>query len=213
MKTKTLAIAAAALTACALTASAQSNVYSLNIVGYVNVVYPPGLTLTGNPLNSTSNTLNGILSSAFPNKSQVITFDGVNYTPYSKTGGAWPALNVPTGAGFFVNNSGATPITNTYVGAVGPNNSYTNVQSIPLGFSLVTTPLPIGGNITNTGVNTINLAGSLPNKAQIITFSNGVYTPFSKSGGSFPSVPLSVGQGFFINTPNAGSNWTQIIAP
>jgi hypothetical protein len=218
MRTKSLCLAAAVLAGGVLAASAQGNVYSLNIVGYVNVVYPPGLTLTGNPLNAgTNNTANGLMPAALPNKSQIITFNGTSYTPYGKSAGAWPALNLPTGTGFFVNNAGATPVTNTLVGEVGPSGTYaggTNTQSIPLGFSLVTTPLPIGGNITSTGPNTINLAASLPNKAQVITFTPpSTYTPFGKSAGAFPSVPLAVGQGFYINTPSAGSNWVQIITP
>lgn len=215
MRTKSLCLAATVLAGGILAASAQ--VYSLNVVGYVNVVLPPGLTLTGNPLNAgTNNTANGLMSSALANKSQIITFNGTSYTPYTKSVGAFPALNLPTGTGFFVDNKG-TAITNTFVGEVGPSGTYangTNTQSIPLGFSLVTSPLPVGGNITSTGPNTLNLAVSLPNKSQVITFTPpSTYTPYTKSVGSFPSVPLAVGQGFYINTPNAGSNWVQIITP
>jgi len=211
-----LCLAATVLAGGILAASAQ--VYSLNIVGYVNTVLPPGLSLIGNPLNAgTNNTANGLMSSALANKSQIITFNGTTYTPYGKSAGSFPALSLPTGTGFFVNNAGAVPVTNTFVGEVGPSGTYaggTNTQSIPLGFSLVTSPLPIGGNITSTGPNTLNLSASLPNKSQVITFTPpSTYTPFGKSAGAFPSVPLAVGQGFFINTPSAGSNWVQIITP
>ena len=72
MRTKTLVLAVAALTACALTASAQSNVYSLNIVGYVNVVLKGGssYTLVANPLNAATNDLNTILSPSPPDGSR-----------------------------------------------------------------------------------------------------------------------------------------------
>src|SRR6266481_9690813 len=55
MRTKTL-ICAAALAAGALTSWAQSNVYSLNVVGYVNTTLPgnSAITMIGNPLNNTS---------------------------------------------------------------------------------------------------------------------------------------------------------------
>ena len=62
MRTKTL-ILAAALTAAGLASSlAQSNVYSLNVVGYVNKTLTGGslFSVVNNPLNTTNNTLAGI---------------------------------------------------------------------------------------------------------------------------------------------------------
>src|SRR2546421_1894502 len=60
MRTKTL-VCAAALAAGALTSWAQSNVYSLNVVGYVNVVFPPGqFTVFANPLNNANNAISNI---------------------------------------------------------------------------------------------------------------------------------------------------------
>src|SRR5262245_17170046 len=56
MRTKTLVLCAAALAAGALTSWAQSNVYSLNVVGYVNVPTKGGFNfnLLANPLNNTA---------------------------------------------------------------------------------------------------------------------------------------------------------------
>src|SRR5437899_2710664 len=64
MRTKTL-ICAAALAAGALTSWAQSNVYSLNVVGYVNVALVGGagggtFTMIANPLNRTDANGNNI---------------------------------------------------------------------------------------------------------------------------------------------------------
>jgi hypothetical protein len=51
MRTKTLALCAAALAAGALTTMAQSNVYSLNIVGYANVRIGAGNDIYNNPFD------------------------------------------------------------------------------------------------------------------------------------------------------------------
>src|SRR6266446_1325324 len=66
MRTKTLLAAAAMLAAGLASSMAQSNVYSLNVVGYVNKVMPSGgkYIMISNPLNTTSNTINSLLSGA-----------------------------------------------------------------------------------------------------------------------------------------------------
>src|SRR5262245_29284845 len=68
MRTKSLVIAAAALTAGLLSASAQAPVYSQNVVGYVNVVLPGSgaYSLISNPLNAPTNDLKNLLV-ALPN--------------------------------------------------------------------------------------------------------------------------------------------------
>src|SRR5271166_2726177 len=61
MRTKTL-LCMAALAAGVATSMAQSNVYSLNVVGYVNYPFTLGnYTLVSNPLDNTTNDLNTIL--------------------------------------------------------------------------------------------------------------------------------------------------------
>jgi len=55
MRTKTLAVCAAVLAAGALSSMAQSNVYSLNIVGYANVRISPGNGFYANPFNHSGN--------------------------------------------------------------------------------------------------------------------------------------------------------------
>src|SRR6185369_1228000 len=75
MRTKLLA-AAAILAAGIASSMAQSNVYSLNVVGYVNRTFVGGglFSLTSNPLNTTNNTLAGIFGAngvGLPSGSQV----------------------------------------------------------------------------------------------------------------------------------------------
>ncbi len=67
MRTKTLFIVAAALAAGLATSVAQQNVYSQNVVGYVNKVFTGGgnYTAIANPLNTTNNTLAGLLGGSY----------------------------------------------------------------------------------------------------------------------------------------------------
>lgn len=218
MRTKSLCLAAAALAAGVLTSSAQSNVYSLNIVGYVNTVFKGGgaYTLVANPLNAPTNDLNSILAPSLPNKSTVTTYDGVNYNTYGKAGGVWPSnVFLPPGTGFFVKNVGAGDITNTFVGDVLTGIPGTNTVAIPAGYSLVGSPLPVGGDINSSGPNTLNLSPALPNKAQVVVYDNsttpGTYLTYGKAGGVFPAATISVGQGFYIKALTAGSNWVQTL--
>src|SRR5258706_9794263 len=83
MRTKTL-LCAAVLAAGAISTMAQSNVYSLNVVGYYNVTFAANqFKLIGNQLNTTNNTLGGVIPVAAPN-SQFFKFsDGGGYTGYN----------------------------------------------------------------------------------------------------------------------------------
>src|SRR4051812_45499963 len=95
MRTKTLLLTAAALVAGVASSMAQSNVYSVNVVGYANVVLKGnGLyTLVANPFNDgNGNQLTNILNSALPKQSQVLTWNGTSYNITTKVGtpAAWP---------------------------------------------------------------------------------------------------------------------------
>jgi len=216
MKTKTLLIAAAALVAGIVSSEAQ--VYSANIVGYVNVTMPAGqFALVSNPLDDGTNTANDLLAS-LPNKStiQIWNSAGNSFTPYSKTASGFTPSNpsITVGQGFFVKS--ASNFTNTFVGNVVPNpggNQTTN--GLPAGlFVLVGSTLPVGGTFDDVGTSTLNLIATLPNKStiQIWNGAGNAFTPYSKTASGFtPSNPaLSVGQGFFIKSASA-TNWVQTL--
>jgi hypothetical protein len=77
MRTKVL-LGLAAIAASALTSMAQSNVYSLNVVGYYNTpigVGPTGKRMIANQLNTTNNTI-GSLFTGVPEGSQFFKFNG-----------------------------------------------------------------------------------------------------------------------------------------
>ena len=166
MKTKTLVLAAAALTACALTASAQSNVYSLNIVGYVNVVVNPsptpgtdGFTMLANPLdNGAGNSGSNLVPAGLPTGSRIYVFDPTAGYTFSgkKANGTWgaPVPVIAPGVGYFISQSNSVAYTNTYVGNVPgsvPGSLTNNLTFGSSGFNLVGSLYPIGGVVTNTG--------------------------------------------------------------
>src|SRR5436190_4799543 len=65
MRTKTLFLMAAAIAAGLVSSFAQSsNVYSVNVVGYINVTTPPGFSMIDNQLSVSNNTLGDVLGNA-----------------------------------------------------------------------------------------------------------------------------------------------------
>jgi hypothetical protein len=215
---RTLVLAAVAL-AGVFTASAQSNVYSLNIVGYVNrpIQGNDNFTLIANPLSAATNTYDGVLKATLPTGWQIQRWNGSGFLTTTRTGfgTGWSPTTAGTnsfgpGEAVFVKApAAAAPLTNTFVGNV-MTGSFTN--SIGTGFSLVGNIIADGGAVTN--LNYIPPTGS-----QIQRWKEdgiGGYTTFTKTGfgiGWSPSVPtIDVGQGFFISTTTP-FNWVRTFNP
>lgn len=216
MRTKNLLLSAAALVAGALSAHAQSNVYSVNVVGYVNapVAGNSAFTLLANPLSDGTNTI-GSLGAALPNKTTVQVWNGLGFTGTSKAGGAWgnPNLPIPPGTGFFVQTpAGSANLTNTFVGNVIIGFGQTNSLALPSGFSLIGSPVPVAGTLADSGVNTLNLGNTLPNKSTIQVWNGTGFVGTSKAGGIWgnPGLQIGVAQGFFVNLPSP-TNWVQTL--
>jgi len=202
---KTLVLAAAALSLSLLTASAQ-NVYSVNIVGYVNrpIQGNDNFTLIANPLNSPTNTYEFLLKSTLPSGWSVLKWTGSGFNSVSRVGfgtGWLPSASgtnsfAPGEAVFVKAPPAAAPITNTFVGEVMVG-SFTN--NIGTGFSLIGNIIADGGSVTNLNFIPPNGTSLLKWKEDGI----GGYTSFSKVGfgsGWLPSIPtIDVAQGFFVN--------------
>lgn len=212
-------LAAAALTLGLLSASAQSNVYSVNIVGYVNrpIQGNANYTLIANPLSSPTNTYDGVLKAGLPVGWTVSRWNGAGFNNATRTsfGTGWS----PTAAGtnsfgpgqavFILAPSGAAAITNTFVGNV-MTGSFTN--SLPTGLSMIGNIIADGGSVTNIAL--VPPSGTTIQKWK----EDGVggyltSTKTSFGAGWTPSVPsIDVGQGFFIN-PSAPYNWVRTFNP
>jgi hypothetical protein len=221
MKTKTLLIAAAALAAGVM--SSQAQVYSQNIVGYVNLNLSEGFQLVATPLDydgtGTNSSVTNIYSTSLPVNSQIYAYSDGAYTVASyaknKTGtstnwSANPLIN--PGFGYWVSipagafGGGTSNI--TVVGTVLQGNLVNPALTGP-GYSIVGSQVPVAGGITAS----LNYNPN-PND-QIYTYAGGAYTVYSyaknKTGTSTnwaPSIPsINVGQGFWLNSAT-GAAWT-----
>jgi hypothetical protein len=113
----------------------QSNTYSVNIVGYVNIFFLPGDTLFGNPLENAPNQLTNLFPSA-PNGATVSIWNSGSqqFSPASTyhLGSGWDVnYQIPVGAGALLHT--ATLFTNTFVGNVltGPGPEEINPPTPP----------------------------------------------------------------------------------
>lgn len=220
MRTKTLCLAAAGLLGGMLAASAQ-NVYSLNIVGYVNKVAPVAnqFALWANPLDTgAGNSITNLFPSA-PNATQIRAWNGASYVSAQKSFGNWNTnLVLAPGTGFFIKYpAGSGSVTNTFVGTVLVENpdgqgGGTNTTAITSTFALLGGKFPIGGNLTSTGVGTLNLGAALANGSQVRAWNGTAFVSAQKSFGNWnTNLPLGVGDGFFVRLSAGTSNWIQIV--
>ena len=204
---------------------AQSNVYSLNIVGYVNVQVNSGYSLLANPLSAgVTNGANEIMT---PIDGEVIlTWAGsaYNYVSYDTGFGGWidagynPTVppTLPPGKGFFINNPGAST-TVTFVGQVVPNPGVTNTITLNSGYNLVGSAVPA----TVTDITAAPVSLPLIDGMVLLQWAGSayVYSSYDTGFGGWidagynpKAAPgYSVGSGFFINNPGAPAAWKQYL--
>lgn len=207
MRTKLL-LGAAIIAAGAISAMAQ-NVYSLNVVGYVNRTCPGngGFTLLANPLDSHTNTLNGVLAAALPTGSKVLKWNGTSFDVNQKTATGWlpPTAGTKTlnpGEGFFVQtpNPGAD-LTLTFVGDVLQGSLTNNYTAA---YTLSGNLFPDSGTLTSLGM-------TPPTGDKIMLWNGASYNIFQKTATGWlpPAGPsINVADGFFVNAP-APFSWVR----
>jgi len=227
MRTKVLFCAA--VLAASLASSMAQNVYSLNVVGYVNITIPPSQNvLIANPLDATmggtvtgGNDITNLFSTANGNPqngSTLVQFNsaGGNYLApisYSSLKKAWGSnFTMAPGLGvFYFNNSSTTPTTFTFVGQV-EQGLYTVANVAASTAALLGAPVPIGGDITNS----TTVVGLAPHNGDYIeTFNSGsgqwsspsTYSTLSKKWS--PTTTINPAQGFlyFNNSSSAATVW------
>jgi hypothetical protein len=217
MRTKTLLIAAAALAVGV--ASSMAQIYSQNIVGYVNTPIQAGFNLLVAPVSpNTTNNAEAVLPS-LTSGDQILVWTGGGYAvDYFNGPGDWyngvtfdpiaqPVL-LP-GEGFFYQNIGSLK-TNTFVGTVGLSNTV----ALAAGFSLVGSTAPIGASIESANYNIPFTSGD-----QVLVWTGGGYAVDYFNGPAdwydgvtFSSIPvptLSLSQGFFYQNIGGAKNWTE----
>jgi len=203
------------------------NVYSLNVVGYANITLnASGFTLFANPLDGTmgstvpnGNNLTNFFTSVpsgatiFPWIASTASYGNAAAYSVSKGVGAWAnPFNVPPGTGFMFKNNATTNAFVTFVGQVQQGTAIP-VKSLLAGKSdFVGSPVPIGGNFTNS------IVGLAPSSGDSITlyttgagWGNANAYSVSKGVGAWSgnTMQIGVGQGFlYKNASTAVNNWT-----
>jgi len=220
MRTQKLLVAVAALAVSLATSMAQ--VYSQNIVGYVNVTVPSGYSLLANPLSAGStNGANEIMPQV--DGSIFLTWNGAgyDYRSYDSGFGGWidgnfnpanpPAL--PPGKGFFYFNPGsATNV--TFTGSVIPAPGTTNSLNLTPGYTVNGSVLPTSGLASSVGLPIVD--------GMIVLQWNGAgfnYRSYDSGfggwiDGNFNSASeptINIGQGFFYFNPGSTVQWKQTL--
>jgi hypothetical protein len=236
MRTKTMLLSALLGALGSVSVMAQTNVYSLNAVGYINVTAQPGFNIISCPLiasptntigyllNNSSNQLKKALVYSYSpsapggyvsDEASVALAQGNGYTNGWAEGGT---ITMLPGQAVWFANPFSSNITLTFVGTV-PTGSLTN--TISTGFNLISSILPASGDlVTNSLMNFTNAtkrdevyvydqltAGDYD--LYNYTTANGWQT--STNGATIdmnPQVPF-VGAGFWYATGSAGISWVE----
>jgi hypothetical protein len=205
MRTKTLIIASALVAAGIVTSAAQ--VFSVNVVGYVNVTLPTGFSMIAPPLLTANNTLNDLI----PNPADGTTvykwdpsigdFVISTYVGFLNT---WqPNITMDPGQGAFIDAKEETTL--TFVGEVLQGDDL--VVNLAAGFSMVGSLVPAEENLVDAAVNF-----PLADGDTVYFFRNGDYeiTSYASFLGAFnptPAIPR-VGEGFWV-FKNEAASWTR----
>jgi hypothetical protein len=187
--------------------------YSSNIVGYVNVTLPPGLSLIANPLyGQTEEERVGDLWYWAPDGSQILKYvPGVGFEVSTFDGATqgWsnPDLQTPVGQGFYFRNPTDYTVTQTFVGEV--RLGYV-VNPLPIGFSMKGSLIPQSGSINSTH----SIPGEDGDQIRmwINDLQGGGYEEISTFSGEenqwVPDLNLRFAQGFWIYKQRA-QNWVR----
>lgn len=212
MRTKTLLAAAAIIAAGVASSMAQSNVYSLNVVGYVNKPYVAGFNAGSNPLNGTDNSLNAIMAgSQVPDNTIVFLWNTTlqDFDPslptYVAGSSTWsPNATLNPGTGFFL--LAPAPFTNTFVGEV--KQGLTSVTITP-GFNAIGSPVPIGGSVATVLAQMPALDNDLAFQWDTTLQDFGTISTYIADSSTWsPDVNFSVGEGiFYLYGGGANTTW------
>jgi len=197
MRTKAL-LGLAALAAGALTVTAQ-NVYSLNIVGYVNTPLAAGFNLIANPLDNGTNDLNSLFAS--PGFGDTVYAYVSGAFQNSQYFGSWSSdLVVTPGQGIFY--QAGSPFTNTFVGNV-LTGSLTN--PVPAGFAIKSSMVPMSGTLE-----ALSFPASFGDT--VYFYRSGAYVNSQFFGSWNPDLTVGVGEAFWTQV-SAAESWVETFNP
>jgi hypothetical protein len=204
MRTKALFVAAAFGAAGLVSSMAQ--VYSVNVVGYVNTTLVPGFSLISNPLDAASNSVADLMPPVDNLTVYKFTDGAYQIASYFEALEDWDGqlFDINPGEGAFVLNPTAEPVPVTFVGEITEGNKSI---AIPAGFSIRSSIVPQTGALGE-------LAWPLADNDQVFKFNRAnqayeIYAYFEALEDWDPSEPvIEVGEAFFVNKP-AAATWSR----
>jgi hypothetical protein len=215
MRIKTL-LGLAAFAVSAATCVAQSNVYSVNIVGYVNVpVLANQFALVSNPLKGPSSSITNIVLSDAAIDTVIYKWNGTGYDQtlwFGAADGWLPVVDLNLGEAFFIRSPVATTV--TFVGEVATG---TVNQSIPVGTSLKANSIPVaqawpGADVGNVDDTIYTWGGTGWDSTWIYFGAPDGWLDQNNNGPDGPN--LTVGRGVaYLNKGTAAINWTRTFNP
>jgi hypothetical protein len=226
MRTKTMLLSALLGALGSVSVMAQTNVYSLNAVGYINVTLSPGFNIVSCPLwatdpsGATDNTISnlfGVNTNGQYKKWQIYGWDPTSSPPgfldESGTPAGWVAGGTQTinpGQAVWVENPSNATYTVTFVGTV-PTGLVTN--PIYPGYNLISTIVPASGDIVTNSI--MNYTNTPTKKDTVYTYNplTTNFTTYSAAGNPAtwvatgdPILP-SVGGGFWYESQSTATNY------
>jgi hypothetical protein len=176
--------------------------------------------MLANPLNSTSNTLSGVLT-GLPVGTRVLVFNPaiVDYDVYNRVafGNGWSPATASTvdlspGKGVLIQAAAAAgDFTNTFVGEVMQGSL---THPIATGYTFLGNKVPDTGTVTALGLTPVLTPGNQLGQMNVaiqdfdVSTRTGFGTFWSGPGGTTPPT-INVADGFYINSANPATNWVR----
>ncbi|MHB8523648.1 MAG: hypothetical protein ACYDH9_23235 [Limisphaerales bacterium] len=188
-------------------ANLHAQVYTVNVVGYVQLQVPSGFSMIANQVNRGANTVGEVLTVGAVDGLTLYKYDSTtqNFSVNVYLGGAWsnPTESFAPGEGAFLFNPSGSGSTLTLVGSID-EGIHTN--SIPAGLSIRSSLLPESGQLS-ADLNFPAAEGDI-----IYRFDNasGTYKVYTYDFDSWTAPPsVNSGESFFVWKPVA-ADWTQV---
>jgi len=219
MRTKTLLLAAALSAAGLATSLAQSNVYSLNVVGYYNIPLTNNFNYIsiqlGPDQTGTNATLTSALGTNWPNFTKVYAYDlQLGLIGQAQViAGAWTAnatvtkRGVVAGGGLVLQPAAGSPTTLTIVGEVLQGHLVNGEAASAVPY-LKSSMVPQAGLVKDVlGLNLPTIPGTQNlYRSPAGSFINHVFLAGTWLGGQ-PNI--NVGESFFVSGVTNGFTWTR----
>ncbi len=194
---------------------ASAQVYSANIVGYVNYTQTAGsLNIVANPLNNGNNDVSTVFANAasFPGLTvykRNAAGTGYDQATFDQDLSAWTGpLAIAPGEGFWLSAPAGTQFTTTFVGEVVQNST----NAIPSGLSIKGSIFPQGGKLQTD----LGFPGAVGDSVYVWKTTGGGYitSNFDADLGGWDNEPVvTVAQGFWVFNAGAAKNWVKNYTP